>query len=218
MRVLVVEDDAGFIEPLLFGLRRHGIDVDWAPDGRIALDLAGRSHYDVVLLDRRLPGMTGDEVCKELRARGDNARILMLSAMGMEWDIEYGLDIGADDYVCKPYSLRELIARLHALTRRNYASQVTLQVGDLIVDRKRRLATRGSSPLNLTAREFSVLELLVLADGAPVSAERLLDCVWGSDASPFSQAVSITMSRLRKHIGQPPLIFTKRREGYYVRA
>jgi len=212
MRVLVVEDHATLAARLAQGLRQAGMAVDVVHDGAAALQFAARTGYDVIVLDRDLPVVHGARVCREVA--GSGPRILMLTAAGDVEDRVDGLELGADDYLGKPFAFAELIARVRALSRRAPSAPPVLRRGDLTVDRARHRAIRGSRPLSLTRKEFGILELLLAADGALVSAEELLEHVWDADVDPFSNIVSVTMTRLRRKLGEPPLIETVIGKGY----
>jgi DNA-binding response OmpR family regulator len=217
MRVLVVEDDSELADAIGVGLRREQLAVDVAYDGTTGLDRALFTGYDVVVLDRDLPGRHGDEVCAELLAAGTRSRVLMLTAAATIEDRVDGLSLGADDYLPKPCAFAELVARIRALLRRAQpALPPVLAIGDLTVDPARRLASRAGLPLDLGPKEFGVLELLLAAQGRVVSAEELLERVWDEMADPFSSAVKVTMSRLRRKLGDPPLIETVSQAGYRV--
>ena len=214
MRVLVVEDHATLADRIAQGLRQAGMAVDTVYDGAAALDVAAQTAYDVIVLDRDIPGVHGDRVCRALAGTGP--RILMLTAAGDVDDRVDGLELGADDYLPKPFVFAELVARVRALSRRAPSSPPVLHRGDLSVDRARHRARRGSRPLSLTRKEFGMLELLLAADGALVSAEELLEHVWDANADPFSNIVSVTMTRLRRKLGDPPLIETVVGKGYRI--
>ncbi len=212
MRVLVVEDHATLAGRIAQGLRQAGMAVDTAHDGAAALEAATQTAYDVIVLDRDLPLVHGDRVCRMLT--GSGPRILMLTAASDVEDRIDGLELGADDYLGKPFVFAELVARVRALSRRAPSAPPVLRHGDLAVDRARHRANRGSRSLSLTRKEFGVLEMLLAADGALVSAEGLLEHVWDSKADPFSNIVSVTMTRLRRKLGDPPLIETVVGMGY----
>ena len=218
MRVLVVEDHAKLATTMATGLRRAGISVDVVFDGGDALEHLAVTIYDVVVLDRDIPGVHGDDVCRSLTAEGSPTRVLMLTAAGAVEDRVEGLGIGADDYLPKPCDFSELVARIRALVRRPGTSlPPTLTCGDLELDPSRRTASRAGRPLTLNPKEFAVLEVLLGARGAVVSAEELLERVWDEMADPFSQAVRTTMSRLRAKLGDPPLVETVNRAGYRIK-
>ncbi len=218
MRVLVVEDDLDLADVIARGLRQAGLAVDIALDGEEALEKAAATTYDVVVLDRQLPSLHGDIVCRTLLAATPAPRVLMATASG-EVDARIdGLAIGADDYLSKPFALAELIARVRALGRRpDVVTAPVLVAGDLAVDPARRTAARGGAPLALTRKEFGVLEVIVAAGGRVVSAEELLERVWDDEADPFTTAVRTTMMTLRRKLGDPPLIETVVGVGYRLR-
>jgi DNA-binding response OmpR family regulator len=215
MRVLVVEDEAALADVIARGLRQSGLAVDVARDGEEALDKADLTPYEVVVLDRQLPGVHGDDVCRQLVTRPAPSRILMLTAAGNVDARVEGLSIGADDYLPKPFVMSELVARVRALGRRPSAvTPPRLVVGDLRIDPSRRIASRADRELSLTRKEFGVLEVLASAPGRVVSAEELLDRVWDEAADPFTNAVRITMMTLRRKLGEPALIETVVGVGY----
>jgi DNA-binding response OmpR family regulator len=217
MRLLLVDDHAKLALTVATGLRRLGIAVDVVFDGQDALARAAITDYDVVVLDRDIPGVHGDEVCQRLVADGNHCRVLMLTAAATIRDRVEGLGIGADDYLPKPFDFSELVARIQALGRRTQARLPPALVhGDLVVDSARRTATRGGRPLALSPKEFAVLEYLLRAQGAAVSAEELLGGVWDGEADPFSQAVKTTVSRLRAKLGEPSIIDTVAKSGYRI--
>lgn len=217
MRVLVIEDDAELAEAIGVGLRREQMAVDVALDGLAALDRALFTGYDVVVLDRDLPGKHGDEICAELIASGCRSRVLMLTAAATIEDRVGGLGLGADDYLPKPFAFAELVARVRALLyRAQPAVPPVLASGDVQLDPARRTACRAGQLLDLGPKEFGVLELLLASQGRVVSAEELLERVWDEMADPFSSAVKVTMSRLRRKLGEPALIETIAQAGYRV--
>ena len=217
MRVLVIEDDQETAETLALGLRHAGLAVDVALDGQAGLERALASDYDVIVLDRDLPRVHGDEVCGRLVAARCRARVLMLTAAADTADLVEGLGLGADDYLGKPFDFAELVARIGALFRRAQpAIPPVLRRGDLVVDTARRSAWRAGRPLDLAPKEFGVLEVLLAASGRAVSAEELLERVWDENADPFTAAVKITVSRVRAKLGDPPLIDTVARAGYRI--
>ena len=217
MRVLVVEDHAKLAMTLATGLRQVGMAVDVAFDGQDALDHVAVTTYDVVVLDRDIPRVHGDDVCKALVADGSPSRVLMLTAAGGVEDRVEGLGIGADDYLPKPCDFAELVARVRALARRRGASlPPKLSHGDLELDPSHRTVTRAGRPLSLNPKEFAVLEVLLAAPGVVVPAEEILERVWDEAADPFSQAVRTTISRLRAKLGDPPVIETVAKAGYRV--
>jgi len=214
VRVLVVEDHVALANRITEGLRDAGFAVDVVHDGAAAVDAATSADYDVVVLDRDLPTMHGDRVCRMLVRNGSASRILMLTAAADVEDRVDGLELGADDYLGKPFAFAELIARIRALGRRGAGSPAVVRRGDLEIDRARHRARRGGFPLTLTRKEFGVLECLAAADGAAVSAEELLEHVWDAHADPFSNTVAVTVGRLRRKLGDPPLIETVVGVGY----
>jgi DNA-binding response OmpR family regulator len=217
MRVLVVEDHRELAETVATGLRREGMAVDTAFDGESALRRTLINSYEVVVLDRDLPGLHGDEICARLAERGGRPRVLMLTASGTIEDRVAGLSLGADDYLPKPFAFAELVARIRALGRRAQpALPPVMRRGDLRVDPARRVADRGGRRLELSVKEFAVLELLLAAEGAPLSAEELLHRAWDEAADPFSNVVKVTISRLRRKLGEPQVIETVPGAGYKI--
>ena len=214
VRVLVVEDNQVVAQAVAEGLRDQGMAVDVADDGAAGLDKAGLSPYDVIVLDRDLPVVHGDDVCTRLAGRPGSARILMLTAAGAAEDRVDGLNLGADDYLAKPFHFPELVARVIALGRRAPSGPVLLRRGGLVLDRARRQASRDGQLIPLTRKELGVLEVLMAADGAVISAEQLLEQVWDEFADPFTNAVPVTVMRLRRKLGEPPLIETVIGGGY----
>jgi DNA-binding response OmpR family regulator len=217
VRVLVVEDHMGLARDIAEGLRDRGIATDLAHDGTAALQKGVVYRYDVIVLDRDLPGVHGDAVCVALHEAGSQARILMLTAAATIGDRVEGLNLGADDYLPKPFAFEELVARVHALARRAPAKPPLLVRGDLALDTARRRATRAGRELSLTRKELGVLEVLLSADGAVVSAEELLERVWDENADPFTRTVAVTLGRLRRKLGEPEMIETVVGAGYRVR-
>ena len=214
MRVLVVEDHVALAERIGEGLRDAGLAVDVVHDGAAALERAASTDYDVVVLDRDLPAVHGDRVCRELVSQQAPSRILMLTAAADIADRVDGLELGADDYLGKPFAFAELVARIRALSRRGPGTPAVVHRGDLAVDRARHRAARGGHPISLTRKEFGVLDFLAGADGATVSAEELLEHVWDANADAFSNTVAVTVARLRRKLGEPPLIETVVGVGY----
>jgi DNA-binding response OmpR family regulator len=215
MRVLVVEDHVELANDIVDGLRDQGIGADVAYDGSAAIEKAMLTRYDVVVLDRDLPRIHGDAVCAALVATGPaRARILMLTASGTVADRVDGLMLGADDYLIKPFAFAELVARVRTLARREPAAPPLLVRGDLVLDRARRRVSRAGRPVPLSRKELSVLEELLVADGAVVSAEDLLERVWDENADPFTRTVTVTMGRLRSKLGEPDPIETVVGSGY----
>ena len=217
MRVLVVEDHAELAESIVRVLRRDGIAADIAEDGEEGLRRAAVVDYDVVVLDRDLPRLHGDEVCRALVARGGDTKVLMLTASGTIADRVEGLSLGADDYLPKPFAFAELLARIRALARRAQPSlPPILEHDDLQLDPGRRVATRAGERLALSPKELAVLEHLLGADGRVVSAEELLERVWDEAADPFTTTVKATINRLRGKLGEPAMIETVPRAGYRI--
>jgi DNA-binding response OmpR family regulator len=217
MRVLVVEDHPKLATTVGTVLRREGMAVDVVFDGHDALAHVAATTYDVVVLDRDLPGVHGDEVCRTLVAAGCSSRVLMLTAAATIDERVDGLALGADDYLPKPFAFPELVARIRALARRSRSAlPPTLVNGDLQLDSVRRVATRAGLRLVLRPKEFAVLELLLGAQGAVVSTEEILDRVWDEAADPFTNSVRMTVSRLRTKLGDPPLIETVSPVGYRI--
>ncbi len=217
MRVLVVEDQAELADSVARVLRREGMAVDVAYDGGAALERTAVLDYDVVVLDRDLPGAHGDEVCRALVARGSLSRVLMLTASGTVAERVEGLGLGADDYLPKPFAYAELVARIRAVSRRSRpAAPPVLVHGDLRLDPAQRTATRAGARLALSPKEFAVLAHLLTAQGRVISTEELLDRVWDEAADPFTTTVKATINRLRAKLGDPPLIVTVARAGYRI--
>lgn len=218
MRVLVVEDERALADAVARGLRREGMAVDVAYDGTDGHEKATVTPYDVIILDRDLPGMSGDDLLGSLSQGEQNSRVLMLTASGAVADRVEGLSLGADDYMGKPFAFAELIARVRALGRRsNPAAPPVLTAGDLELDSARRVVKRSGTEVDLTRKEFGVLEVLLQADGAVVSSEGLLDRVWDENADPFTTTVRVTMMTLRRKLGDPPLIETVVGSGYRIK-
>jgi DNA-binding response OmpR family regulator len=217
MRVLIVEDFEPMARALGTGLRREGMAVDVVLDGNEALEHLAVTRYDVVVLDRDLPGVHGDEICRRLASARSPSRILMLTAAGGLTDRVEGLDLGADDYLAKPFDFPELTARVRALGRRAaLPTPPTLHLGDIRLAPGSRVASRAGQRLDLSAKEFAVLEYLLASAGRVVSAEELLERVWDEAADPFTTAVKQTMYRLRAKLGDPPVIHTVREGGYRI--
>jgi DNA-binding response OmpR family regulator len=215
MRVLIAEDERRLAEAIARGLRREGMAVDLAPDGTDALVKARVVRYDVVVLDRDLPGVHGDDVCRAVRGERPETGILMLTAAGTLQDVVDGLAIGADDYLPKPFRFAELVARIHALARRASPSRPpVLTHADIELDPARRTLTRGGEPVELARKEFAVLEVLMGSDGATVSAESLLERVWDEHTDPFTNVVRMTIMTLRRKLGEPLAIETVIGVGY----
>jgi DNA-binding response OmpR family regulator len=216
VRVLVVEDQIDLADDISEGLRDQGIGADVAYDGASGIEKALMTRYDVVVLDRDLPKVHGDAVCAALVGASTGSRILMLTAAAAVDDRVEGLNLGADDYLTKPFAFQELVARVHALARRSPAGSPITVRGDLVFDRARRRVSRAGAPISLNRKEFGVLEVLLVADGAVVSAEELLERVWDEHADPFSRTVTVTVARLRRKLGEPDLIETVVGSGYRV--
>jgi DNA-binding response OmpR family regulator len=217
MRVLVVEDYEPMARAIVTGLRREGMAVDAVHDGGEALSHLALTRYDVVVLDRDLPGVPGDEVCRRMAADRSPCRILMLTAAGSLSDRVEGLGMGADDYLAKPFDFPELTARVRALGRRAAAPlPPVLEHGDIKLDPAGRTASRAGQRLALSAKELAVLEYLLAGAGRVVSAEELLERVWDEAADPFTTAVKQTVHRLRAKLGDPPVIHTVREGGYRI--
>jgi DNA-binding response OmpR family regulator len=223
VRVLVVEDEDALADAIARGLRREGMAVDVAGDGGVALEKAATNGYDVVILDRDLPVLHGDDVCRKLIASSpapgaaEVPRILMLTASGDLDDRVDGLTLGADDYLGKPFAFSELVARIRALSRRGgLAVKPVLEVGDVVVDPARHFVTRAGRPLPVTRKELAVLEVLIRAGGAVVSPEQLLERVWDEHADPFTNTIRVTVMNLRRKLGDPPVIETVVGSGYRI--
>jgi DNA-binding response OmpR family regulator len=215
--VLVAEDERRVADAVARGLRREGMAVDVAYDGTTALDKARLNGYDVVVLDRDLPALHGDDVCRILREEDHDSRVLMLTAASGTEDLVDGLSLGADDYMAKPFAFDELVARLRALARRaNPSRPPTLRAGNLELDPARHTVTCAGEPVELTPKEFAVLEALMAAGGAVVSNDELVARVWDENADPFTNSVRMTVLRLRRKLGSPSAIETVKGAGYRV--
>lgn len=215
MRVLVVEDEQVLADAIATGLRREAMAVDVAYDGAGALERTSVNDYDVVVLDRDLPRVHGDDVCRKLAGEGATARILMLTAAGELDDKVEGLSLGADDYLAKPFAFAELAARVRALGRRSTPPlPPVLERSGIRLDPNRREVTRDGRPIQLTNKEFAVLEVLMRAQGTVVSAEQLLEKAWDEYIDPFTNVVRVTMMTLRRKLGEPPVIETVAGAGY----
>ncbi|MBF4574787.1 response regulator transcription factor [Frondihabitans sp. VKM Ac-2883] len=215
MRLLVVEDEVMLADLVARGLRAEHIAVDVAHRGDEADELLSINDYDVVVLDRDLPGLHGDQVARRISERGDSTRILMLTAAGTLGDRVAGLDLGADDYLAKPFEFPELVARVRALGRRaSPALPIVLTAGDIALDPARHRATRSGRPLDLTPKELMLLQVLLEARGAVVSAELLLEKCWDRNVDPFTGAVRVAISKLRGKLGEPTVITTVHGKGY----
>ena len=217
MRVLVVEDFEVLARSIATGLRREGMAVDVVLDGNDALVHLATSRYDVVVLDRDLPGVPGDEVCRRIVDERSDSRVLMLTAANTVKDRVDGLGLGADDYLPKPFDFPELVARVRALARRSApAAPPMLEAGDVTLDTSRRVAFRAGRRLELSPKEFAVLECLLASGDRVVSTEELLERVWDEYTDPFTTAVKTTIRRLRAKLGDPPVIHTVREGGYRI--
>ena len=217
MRVLIVEDEPYLAEAIRDGLRLEAIAADIAGDGDAALELLDLNAYDIAVLDRDIPGPSGDDVAKSIVASGSGLPILMLTAADRLDDKTTGFELGADDYLTKPFELRELVLRIRALDRRRpHHRPPVREIAGLRVDPFRREVYRDGQYVALTRKQFAVLEVLVAADGGVVSAEDLLERAWDENADPFTNAVRITVSALRKRLGEPWVIATVPGVGYRI--
>ncbi|MEU4067216.1 response regulator transcription factor [Streptomyces wedmorensis] len=217
MRILVVEDARALAEVVAEGLRDQGMAVDLAYDGLAAAAKLDLAPYDVVVLDRDLPGIHGDTLCRMITERDDRPMVLMLTAAGTPGDRVSGLTLGADDYLAKPFHFPELVLRVHALARRRPAARPrTLRAAGLELDPVRRTSSRDGRPLALSVKEFAVLEALLRASPGFLSAEELLEQVWDENADPFTNTVTVTVGRLRRKLGAPPVITTTTGVGYRI--
>jgi len=217
MRVLIIEDERDLAAAIARGLRRDGMAVDESHDGEDGLEKALVNDYDVVILDRNLPRLHGDEVCRSLRAEGVTARVIMLTAAAEVADRVAGLTLGADDYLPKPFAFDELRARVLALARRGGAARPpVLERAGVRLDPATREVLRDGRRVELSPKEFGVLEALLASDGAVMSAEALLERVWDEHVDPFSNVVRVTVMTLRKRLGEPAVIETVVGAGYRV--
>jgi DNA-binding response OmpR family regulator len=217
VKVLVVEDAPRLADGIAEGLRDEAMAVDVAYDGLEALAKLNLNHYDVVVLDRDLPGLHGDDVCRTITEHQDRVMVLMLTASDAPLDRVSGLRLGADDYLAKPFNFDELVLRVRGLARRKPTAHTRLlQVADITLNPLHRAVTRGGTRLNLSVNEYRVLEALMRAAPAPLSAEDLLRQVWDEHADPFTKTVHVTISRLRRKLGKPPIIETLPRVGYAI--
>jgi DNA-binding response OmpR family regulator len=218
VRVLIIEDERQLADSIAEGLRLHGMAVDVAYDGEAGLERAGVNDYDVLVLDRDLPVVSGDEVCAALVASGSQSRILMLTAATAVAQRVAGLGLGADDYLTKPFAFAELVARVQALARRaRPAIPPILERAGIRLDTHRRSVMRDGRVIELSRKEFAVLEELMRADGGVVSAEQLLEKAWDEQIDPFSNVVRFTMMMVRRKLGDPQLIDTLPGVGYRLR-
>ncbi|HZO69258.1 MAG TPA: response regulator transcription factor [Kribbellaceae bacterium] len=217
MRVLIVEDEPYLAEAIRDGLRLEAIAADIAGDGDTALELLSINTYDIAVLDRDIPGPSGDEIAKRIVASGSGTPILMLTAADRLDEKASGFELGADDYLTKPFELRELVLRLRALDRRRAHNRPPVrEIAGLRLDPFRREVYRDARYVALTRKQFAVLEVLVAAEGGVVSAEELLERAWDENADPFTNAVRITVSALRKRLGEPGIIATVAGVGYRI--
>ena len=217
MRVLVADDERLLADTVADGLRRLSMAVDVVYDGDSALERLTVNSYDVAVLDRDMPGRTGDEVCRQLVGSGDGTKMLMLTAAAGIRDRVEGLGLGADDYLTKPFAFAELVARVQALSRRSGpALPPVLERDGIVLDSTRHTATRDGRVLTLSSKEFAVLHVLMRAGGRVVSAEELLEHAWDEHADPFTNAVRMTVMTLRRRLGDPPVLHTVRRAGYRI--
>jgi DNA-binding response OmpR family regulator len=215
MRVLVADDERLLADTVAEGLRRLSMAVDVCYDGEAAVELVSVHRYDVAVLDRDMPGRTGDEVCRYLTASRDGVRVLMLTAAGGIRDRVAGLSLGADDYLTKPFAFAELVARVQALGRRSReATPPVLDQCGIVLDVPRHTVSRDGAVLALTPKEFAVLTVLMRAEGQVVPAEQLLEEAWDAHADPFTNAVRVAVMTLRRKLGDPPVIHTVPRVGY----
>jgi DNA-binding response OmpR family regulator len=217
VRVLVADDERLLADTIADGLRRQSMAVDVCYDGDAALERVSVHDYDVAVLDRDMPGRTGDEVCRWISDSGTNVRVLLLTAAAGIRDRVDGLGLGADDYLTKPFAFAELVARVHALGRRSApAIQPVLEYEGLVLDVARHTASRDGALLALSPKEFAVLHVLMRGRGQVVSAEELLEKAWDEHADPFTNAVRVAMVSLRRRLGDPPIIQTVPRAGYRI--
>jgi DNA-binding response OmpR family regulator len=215
MRVLVADDERLMADTIAEGLRRRAMAVDVCYDGEAALERVSVHRYDVAVLDRDMPGRTGDEVCRHILGAGGGPRVLLLTAASGIRDRVDGLSLGADDYLTKPFAFAELAARIEALARRPAAAvPPVLEFGDLVLDVAHHAASRAGRPLPLSPKEYAVLQVLMRARGAVVSAEALLEQAWDEHADPFTNAVRVAVMTLRRKLGDPPVVETVPRVGY----
>ncbi|WP_067510236.1 response regulator transcription factor [Actinoplanes sp. TFC3] len=219
MRVLVADDERVLADTVADGLRDFAMAVDVVYEGNAARERVSVNRYDVAVLDRDMPGATGDEVCREMIAAGLDTRVLLLTAAGGIRDRVEGLGLGADDYLTKPFAFAELVARVQALGRRaNAARNPVLERDGIVLDVPKHTASRDGLTLRLTPKEFAVLQVLLQADGAVVSAEDLLEQAWDEHTDPFTNVIRVTVMTLRRKLGDPPVIHTVPRTGYRLGA
>jgi DNA-binding response OmpR family regulator len=218
VRILVVEDERRLADDIAEGLRDQGLAVDVAYDGLEAAVKLDLNPYDVLVLDRDLPGMHGDALCRLAAEGDDRAMVLMLTAAGSPGERVAGLSLGADDYLAKPFHFPELVLRIRALARRRPAAQGPIyRAAEIELDPLRRTVTRDGRQIHLSANEFGLLEALMRAAPTVLSAERLLQEVWDENADPFTKTVQVTIGRLRRKLGEPQVIHTIPRAGYQIR-
>ncbi|MBM2618558.1 response regulator transcription factor [Actinoplanes sp. LDG1-06] len=219
MRILVADDERLYADLLAAGLRRHAMAVDVCYDGEAAIERLGVHRYDVAVLDRDMPGRTGDDVCRWVHEQRLETRVLLLTAAGSVYDRVEGLRLGADDYLTKPFAFAELVARMEALARRTApALPPALERDGVTVDLATRTATRDGRPLGLTAKEFGLLHALLRAQGHAVTVEDLLEQVWDEHTDPFTNVVRVTVGNLRRKLGEPAVLHTVPRSGYRLGA
>jgi DNA-binding response OmpR family regulator len=217
MRVLVADDERLLADTVAEGLRRLAMAVDVVHDGAAALERVGVHRYDVAVLDRDMPGATGDEVCRRIVETGAGTRVLLLTAAAGIRDRVEGLGLGADDYLTKPFAFAELVARVQALGRRSAPPTApVLEIDGLVLDVARHSVTRDGTVLSLSPKEFEVLHVLMRAQGRVVSAEQLLEEAWDENADPFTNSVRVTVMTLRRKLGEPPVLQTVTRAGYRI--
>jgi len=222
MRLLLAEDDRYLSAMLAKGLREHAYAVDVVPDGDAAIGLSAINEYDVIMLDVMMPRRDGFAVCRELRRRGIDAPVLMLTARDSVSDKVEGLDAGADDYLAKPFEFAELLARLRALIRRGGAKlQPVIAIGDVAIDTRSHRVTRGGEELSLTAKEYALLEYLAMNVGRVIGREEIAEHVWNEEFDPFSNLIEVYINRLRRILDRDrerKLIRTVRGAGYRIEA
>jgi len=217
MRILVAEDERDLADLVAMGLRRHAMAVDVAYDGEAAMERLTVNDYDVLVLDRDLPGISGDVICRDLVRAGVRTRILMLTAAASIPERVAGLGLGADDYLPKPFDYTELVARIRALGRRSQAPlPPVLERHGIVLDPQRMQVSRDGRFLRLSLKEYAVLEVLMRANGTVVSAETLLESAWDEHTDPFTTVVRVIISRLRTKLGDPPCIHTVPGAGYLL--
>jgi DNA-binding response OmpR family regulator len=217
VRVLIVEDQRVLADTIAEGLRREAMAVDVVYDGTAATEQVTVNEYDVIVLDRDLPGTHGDDVCRNVTQSGQHSRILMLTASATVPDRVAGLNLGADDYLAKPFDFTELVARIRALARRAYKPVApVLSRAGVRLDPHRHNVFRDGTEIRLSRKEFAVLEELLRADGGTVSAEQLLEKAWDENVNAFTNVIRVTMVSLRRKLGDPPLVETVHGVGYRI--